>query len=69
MFSSHTFPSEGSPNHQPTNKEETKSGETKTVRIAPDPVQNCGSSNKCSVDEEKSGCGDGLKEKAGCKYV
>ncbi|PSN31727.1 hypothetical protein C0J52_19831 [Blattella germanica] len=66
--SSHTFPSEGSPNHQPSNKDDWKSnsgGETKTVRIAPDPPQTCGSSNKCGADDDRSSNGNGLKDKAG----
>ncbi|XP_069691795.1 F-actin-uncapping protein LRRC16A isoform X3 [Periplaneta americana] len=70
--SSHTFPSEGSPNHQPSSKDDWKtadskstSGEIKTVRIAPDISQNCSTSNKCGADEERSTNGHGLKDRAG----
>ncbi|KDR15295.1 F-actin-uncapping protein LRRC16A isoform X2 [Zootermopsis nevadensis] len=71
--SSHTFPSEGSPNHQSGSKDDWKNadsksslgGEGKTVRISPDPPQTCGASNKCGTDEDKCNSGNNLKEKTG----
>jgi hypothetical protein len=73
--SSHTFPSEGSPNHQPGSKDDCKNvdskpssgGDGKTVRIAPEPPQTCGMSNKCA-DEDRSSSDSGLKDGAGCRY-
>jgi hypothetical protein len=58
--SSHTFPSEGSPNHQPSSKDDGKNGDCKSnlsrglkaMRIAPDPPQTCGTPNKCCADED-----------------
>jgi hypothetical protein len=78
VCSSHTFPSEGSPNHQSSSRDDWKiadaksssGGEGKTVRISPDPPQTCGVSNKCA-DEDKCNSGNNLKEKTGrrCSYV
>jgi hypothetical protein len=79
VCSSHTFPSEDSPNHQSSSKDDWKNadpksssgGEGKTVRISPDPPQTCGASNKCGADEDKCNNGNSLKERAGhrCSYV
>lgn len=66
--SSHTFPSEGSPNHQPSSKDDSRvssAGEVKAVRILPDLPQACGTSNKCGADDRSSN-GSGLKDRAGC---
>jgi hypothetical protein len=70
ICSSHTFPSEGSPNHQASSKDDSKPSlgrEVKTVRISPDPPQGCGTSNKCGADDRSSN-GSGLKDRAGCRY-
>ncbi|XP_023724032.1 F-actin-uncapping protein LRRC16A isoform X2 [Cryptotermes secundus] len=71
--SSHTFPSEDSPNHQPGSKDEGKTvdckynsgGEGKIVRIAPDPPQTCDTPNKCYADEDRCSNGSGLKDRPG----
>jgi hypothetical protein len=70
ICSSHTFPSEGSPNHQPSSKDDSRVGlgaEVKAVRILPDLPQACGTSNKCGADDRSSN-GSGLKDRAGCRY-
>jgi hypothetical protein len=74
--SSHTFPSEGSPNHQPSNKDDWKNadcksnsgGEGRIMRIAPDPPQVCGTPNRCCADEERSSNSGGLKDGVGRRY-
>lgn len=71
--SSHTFPSEDSPNHQPSSKDDGKTvdcksnsgGEGKILRIAPDPPQTCGTPNKCNTDEDRCSNSGGLKDRAG----
>jgi hypothetical protein len=73
--SSHTFPSEDSPNHQPSSKDDEKTvdcksnsgGEGKIVRIAPDPPQTCGTPNKCT-DEDRCSNSSGLKDRPVHRY-
>jgi hypothetical protein len=74
--SSHTFPSEDSPNHQSSSKDDGKTvdckpnlgGEGKTVRIAPDPPQTCGTPNKSYTDEDRCSNSGGLKDRADRRY-
>jgi hypothetical protein len=76
VASSHTFPSEDSPNHQPSSKDDGKTvdcksnlgGEGKIVRIAPDPPQTYGALNKCCTDEDRCSNSGGLKDRAGRRY-